>query len=159
MIFPNRLPQPSESLRQILYKQVVQRVLPLEQQYRYLISRQYAQLRQLQQQAGLEDEWRDELLAWITELQRTLNSHWIGDRLLPNDGILWALFGANNGEGVQNNIDNFCQHRTEQIEHVRQWLAETASLSGLKRQLKKRHCQEPHIARFLDESPRVYTCS
>jgi hypothetical protein len=161
MIFPDQQSQQpdgsvSEPLRQTLHLYYIQCVLPLEQQYYQLLSQQFVILNQLQQQVELEPELRDELAAWIIKLRRTLNSHQFGDKPLPNEFILWALFGANSQEGVKYNIGSFCLHRTNQVEHIRQTLAEIASESGLKRQLKRRRRKEPHIARFLDEWPRIY---
>jgi hypothetical protein len=161
MIFPDQQSQQpdgsvSEPLRQTLHLYYIQCVLPLEQQYYQLLSQQFVNLNQLQQQVELEPELRDELAAWIIKLRRTLSSHQFGDKPLPNEFILWALFGANSQEGVKYNIGSFCLHRTDQVEHIRQTLAEIASESGLKQQLKRRRRKEPHIARFLDEWPRIY---
>lgn len=149
----------SRPLQRILGEYFIQRVLPLERQYYQLICRQYALLRQLGHQTQLEDDLQEEMVAWRVELRRSLKSHLFSHKPLPNEAILWALFGSNSGEEVKNNIDSFCQHRTFQIAHIQQLLTEIISLSGLKRQLKQRRCKQPHIACFLDESPQVYARS
>lgn len=161
MIFPDQQPDATvpELLRQTLQLYFTQRVLPLEQQYYQLISQQYAILNQLIQQVELEVNLRDELAAWIIELRRTLKSHLVGDKPVPNEFILWALFGSCNIEGIEHNIDSFCQRRAYQVVRIQQLLEEIACVPGLKRQLKKRHRKEPHIARFLDEFPQIYANS
>lgn len=172
MIFLERqypLPEIVESESQrTLYEAVTQRVMPLERQYCLLLSCQYTKLRQLLQEPGLEHELeqdqRSELSSWVTELQRTLKSHAVGDnepltvqKTASCSNALWMLFGSNDHEKVGENIDRYCHRRAQQIAHIRQQLMEISSLSALKKQLKKRQRNEPHISRFLDESPRVYS--
>ncbi|MFC0225287.1 hypothetical protein [Serratia aquatilis] len=166
MTEPNRVSSPpeitaSESLVQTLHDYFIHRILPLERQYTQLIARQYATLNQLMHRHKLEAEQRDELVSWIAEIRRTLSSHRFaeGGSLTrpPNEFTLWALFGASSHQGVKNNIDSFCQRRICQIDHLQKTLLNFTSLSALQQQLEKRKCKEPHIARFLDESPKIYT--
>jgi len=137
-----------------------QRVIPLEQQYLAGLQALRTTLFSQQEMAELSPAQRDELSAWVDELDRriityqTLCTKYL-DALnseQQRELMTFMLFGDTQTARAQKNIQEHIQLRSEAVSRINERLADLHSPEALKRQLQQRLEKEIHIRRFLDES-------
>lgn len=138
-----------------------QRIVPLEQQYLAGLKALSATLSGLQQMAELSPGQRDELNAWIDELDRriityqTLCANYLNTLNGEQPELMVSmLFGDARSTRAQKNLQEYIGQRSAAITRLRERMADLDSPDALKRQLQQRLQKEIHIRRFLDESTR-----
>lgn len=144
----------NNELNQWLVDYFNQHVIPLKRQYVELLHQHITLLNLYLHSSDLTADQRQEILNWINQLTRIVQSYSIlysNNHLEIHKDSLWCLFGAANKEEIIQRIDIYCKNIEKQSVKIKNTLEDITSISSLEKHLRKRKLKDVSVDNFIDD--------